>query len=82
MWRSGAVKGDAGGGTVTDQANKMANTLSASNRLRNTYSPTNVASVRRFDEARAVGAKKLEQNRAKSVTARKHFWKTKGLLSP
>jgi hypothetical protein len=34
----------------------MANTVSANNRLRKTYNPVNVASVRRFDEARAVGA--------------------------
>jgi hypothetical protein len=35
----------------------MASTVSASNRLRKTYNPVNVASVRRFDEARAKGAK-------------------------
>jgi hypothetical protein len=69
MRRSGAVEGDAGGGSVTDQSHKMANTVSASNRLRKTYNPTNVASVPRFDQARAVGAKLLEQSRAKSVTA-------------
>lgn len=69
MRRSGAVEGDAGGGSVTDQANKMANTVSASNRLRKTYNPVNVASVRRFDEARAKGAKVLEQKPDESVTA-------------
>jgi hypothetical protein len=69
MRRSGAVEGDAGGGTVTDQSNKMANTVAANNRLRKTYNPTNVVSARRFDEARVVGARLLEQNRAKSVTA-------------
>lgn len=63
MRRSGAVEGDAGGGSVTDQSNKMANTVAANNRLRKTYNPTNVASVRRFDEARAMGAKLLERNR-------------------
>jgi hypothetical protein len=65
MRRSGAVEGDAGGGSVTDQSNKMANTVAANNRLRKTYNPTNVVSARRFDEARSVGAKLLEQNRAK-----------------
>jgi hypothetical protein len=69
MRRSGAVEGDAGGGSVTDQANKMANSVDTNKQLRKTYNPTNVASVRRFDEARAVGARLLEQNRAKSVTA-------------
>lgn len=69
MRRSGAVEGDAGGGSIADQSNKMANTVAASNRLRKTYNPTNVVSARRFDQARAVGAKLLEQNREKSVTA-------------
>jgi hypothetical protein len=69
MRRSGAVEGDAGGGSVTDQSNKMANTVAANNRLRKVYNPTNVVSARRFDEARVVGAKLLEQNREKSVTA-------------
>jgi hypothetical protein len=67
MRRSGAVEGDAGGGTVADQSNKMANTVSANNRLRKTYNPVNVASVRRFDEARAAGAKALEQKTSESV---------------
>jgi hypothetical protein len=70
MRRSGAVEGDAGGATIEDQSNKMANTVSASNRLRNTYNPVNVPSVRRFDDARVVGAQKLEEQRAsKSVTS-------------
>jgi hypothetical protein len=69
MRRSGAVEGDAGGGSVTDQSNKMANTVAANTRLRKTYNPVNVASVRTFDQARIIGAKKLEQNRKKSVTA-------------
>ena len=69
MRRSGAVEGDAGGGTVTDQSNKMANTVSANNRLRKTYNPVNIASVRRFDDARAVGARMLEQKPTESVTA-------------
>lgn len=68
MRRSGAVEGDAGGGSVTDQSNKMANTVAVNNRLRKVYNPTNVVSARRFDEARVAGAKLLEQNRAKSVT--------------
>jgi hypothetical protein len=45
MRRSGAVEGDAGGGSVTDQSNKMANTVSASNRLRLTIPPMFPASV-------------------------------------
>ena len=69
MRRSGAVEGDAGGGSVTDQANKMANSVDTNKRLRKTYNPVNIASVRSFDEARAIGAQKLEQNQEKSVTA-------------
>jgi hypothetical protein len=34
--RSGAVEGDAGGGSVTDQANKMANSVDTNKRLRKT----------------------------------------------
>jgi hypothetical protein len=69
MRRAGAIEGDAGGGSVTDQSNKMANTVATNNNLRKTYNPVNVASVRRFDEARTIGAKKLEQKPSESVTA-------------
>jgi hypothetical protein len=70
MRRSGAVEGDAGGATVEDQSNKMANTVDRNNQLRKAYNPVNVASVRRFDQARIIGAKKLkeaEQNGTESV---------------
>jgi hypothetical protein len=69
MRRSGAVEGDAGGGSVEDQSNKMANTVDSNKQLRKTYNPVNQASVRRFDEARAIGAKVLEQRADESVTA-------------
>ena len=69
MRRSGGVEGDAGGASVEDQSNKMANTIDRNKQLRKVYNPVNVASVRRFDEARAIGAVKLEQRAAKSVTA-------------
>jgi hypothetical protein len=71
MRRSGAVEGDAGGATIEDQSNKMANTVDRNKQLRKAYNPVNVASVRRFDEARIIGAKKLqaaEQKAAESVT--------------
>jgi hypothetical protein len=69
MRRSGAVEGDAGAGSLTDQSNKMANTVAASSRLRKTYNPVNVVSARRFDEARERGrrAMKEEQKLTKSV---------------
>lgn len=61
MRRSGAVEGFAGGATASDTSQKMANTLFASARLQKTYTPVNVASVLRFDEARAQGAKELRK---------------------
>ena len=67
MRRSGAVEGDAGGGSVEDQSNKMANTVDRNKRLRQTCNPVNVASARRFDEARAKGARKLERTETKSI---------------
>jgi hypothetical protein len=72
--RSGHVEGDAGGASPADASSKMANTIAASNRLRKTYNPVNVVSVRRFDEARKVGRKLLreeqspDKNPPKSVT--------------
>jgi hypothetical protein len=83
MRRSGAVEGDAGGGSVEDQSNKMANTVDRNKRLRQTYNPVNVASARRFDEARAKGAKKLEQTEAKVFRRRpwEYFWRSGCQLS-
>jgi hypothetical protein len=69
MRRSGAIEGDAGGGSEADQSNKMANSIATNKQLRKTYNPVNVASVRRFDEARAKGARLLEQKPDKSVRA-------------
>jgi hypothetical protein len=69
MRRSGAVEADAGGASGPDLSNKMANTIGVSNRLRKTYTPVNVVSVRRVDEARETGRKKMadEQKPTKSV---------------
>jgi hypothetical protein len=44
----------------------MANTVDRNKRLRQTYS-VNVASIRRFDAARAKGAKLLEQKGLESI---------------
>jgi hypothetical protein len=57
---SGAVEADAGGTTDADLANKMANTINASARLRKTYTPVNVVSVRRVDEARQRGRRAIK----------------------
>jgi hypothetical protein len=67
MRRSGAIEGDAGGGSEADQSNKMANSIATNKRLRKTYNPVNVPSVRRYDQARVIGAKNLEQKPDKSV---------------
>ncbi|WP_029082883.1 hypothetical protein [Bradyrhizobium sp. th.b2] len=70
MRRSGAVEGDVGGATVEDQSNKMANTVDRNEKLRETYNPVNVVSARRFDQARIIGAKLLEEQKvAKSISA-------------
>jgi hypothetical protein len=69
MRRSGAVEGDAGGASIEDQSNKMANTVDSNKRLRSTYNPVNVPSVRRYDEKRVQGAKLLEQRATESVTS-------------
>jgi hypothetical protein len=45
----------------------MANTVNRNTRLRKTYNPVNVSSVRRFDEARAAGARILEQKPTKII---------------
>ena len=62
MRRSGAVEVDAGGATNTDLSEnpKMANTINASAQLRKTYTPVNVVSVRRVDEARKRGRKAIK----------------------
>ena len=75
MRRSGHVEGRAGGASPSDAASKMANTISVSNRLEKTYNPVNVVSVKRFDDARVVGRKRLREEQtpdkgpAKSVTS-------------
>jgi integrase len=58
--RSGAVEADAGGVSVEDLSNKLANTISASNRLRKTYNPVNIPAVRRVDQARLLGRERLK----------------------
>jgi hypothetical protein len=59
MRRSGAVEADAGGASGPDLSNKMANTIGSSNQLRKTYTPVNIASVRRADDARTQGRKAI-----------------------
>jgi hypothetical protein len=45
-----------------DLSNKMANTINASARLRKTYTPVNVESVRRVDEARQRGRTAIKKS--------------------
>jgi hypothetical protein len=60
--RSGSVEADAGGATGEDMSNKMANTIATSNRLRKTYNPVNVVSVRRVDDAREAAREQKRDN--------------------
>jgi hypothetical protein len=57
--RSGTVEAFAGKADPASVSSKMANTLSASNRLHKTYNPVNVVVVREVDAARTVGRKRL-----------------------
>ncbi len=68
--RSGAVEAVSGDAPPAKLASKMANTLSASNRLHRTYAPTRLADVRDVDEARKRGRARLrEQKPDESVMA-------------
>ena len=67
--RSGSTEALAGGSDPAQLSSKMANSLSASNRLHKTYGPVQLASVRQVDEDRKLGRARLrEQNPAESVT--------------
>jgi hypothetical protein len=68
--RSGATEALAGNVPPEKLSSKMANTLSASNRLHRTYAPVQLASVRDADDARRVGRAKLrEQKGDESIRA-------------
>jgi hypothetical protein len=69
--RSGTVEALAGNASPSDLSTKMANSLSASNKLHKTYAPVQLGVVRDVDQARQKGRIKLrsgEQNPAESVT--------------
>jgi hypothetical protein len=67
--RSGSVEALPGDASPEKLSSKMANSLSASNRLHKTYGPVMLASVRSVDAARAVGRARLrEQKPDESVT--------------
>jgi hypothetical protein len=66
--RSGTVEAFAGDAQPEKVSAKMANTLSQSNKLHQTYSPVQLAAVRDADEARRRGRRRLrEQNRGESL---------------
>jgi hypothetical protein len=71
--RSGSVEALEGEAPPEKLSSKMANTLSASNRLHKTYGPVMLAAVRDIDAARRRGRTKLrgqsEQSEDESVTA-------------
>jgi hypothetical protein len=68
--RSGGVEALAGDVPPEKLSTKMANTISASNRLHRSYAPVVLTSVRDVDAARGRGRSKLrEQKPTESVTA-------------
>jgi hypothetical protein len=68
--RSGATEALAGNVPPEKLSSKVANTLSASNKLHATYAQVQLASVCDVDAARKVGRRELrEQNRAESIPA-------------
>jgi hypothetical protein len=68
--RSGTVEAIVGKVAPTDLSNKMANSISQSTRLQQTYGPVQLASVRETDAARRRGRAKLrEQSPDESVIA-------------
>jgi hypothetical protein len=68
--RSGAAEAISGDVSPAKLSSKMANTLSASNRLHKTYAPPQLADARSVDTARISGRAKLrEQKLVESVMA-------------
>src|SRR5262249_55584343 len=68
--RSGSVEALAGDASPDGLSSKMANTISASNRLYRTYRPVQLATVRKVDKQRTVSRDRLrEQNPDESVMA-------------
>jgi hypothetical protein len=67
MRRSGAVEAVRGDAKLTKLSAKMANTISASNRLHRTYVPVDVEAVRDVDDARKRGR---ERSKSKKLQLR------------
>jgi hypothetical protein len=65
--RSGAQEAFAGDAQPADVSHAMGNTIATSNTLFATYSPVNMASVRKVHEARIKGRRRLREG---SQTAR------------
>ena len=68
--RSGATEALAGNVSPEKLSKKMANTLSASNRLHHAYAPVQLASVR-DDDARKLGWAKLREQNPTRVSGRR-----------
>ena len=69
MRRSGAGEAIHGGSRAEQLSGKMANTLSASNRLFKTYVPVDVATVREVDSSREAARRKERTANKKSKDA-------------
>ena len=61
MRRTGNVEAVVGGAQPTDLAAKLSNTLSQSNSIHETYSPVQLAQVRKADLAREIGRELLAE---------------------
>lgn len=63
MRRSGAVEADTGGVDTSDLAHKMANRVDTADFIRKTYTPVNLAAVRRANDARKTARRKLDESK-------------------
>jgi hypothetical protein len=59
MRRTGNVEAVAGGAQPTHLAAKLSNTLSQSNQIYDTYTPVQLAAVKKADKAREIGRREL-----------------------
>ena len=61
--RTAAVEAIAGNAAGTQVSAKLANSISATNAIHKTYAPVDMAQVRAADEARALGRRKMRENK-------------------
>jgi len=62
MHRSGSVEALAGEESAEDMAAKMGNSIDKCKELQKVYLPKRMIPIRRVDEARIIGRKRLREN--------------------